>query len=133
MAERGIFADHAASLVMKLMYGVRMSGPHLSTVVPRLSSLITKWTRDSDRRFHRIYFYLEQAKNLTLKGSLSTGDIDKVVLIAWPDADLAGEFMSTKNTNGFFLEPRGAEGRSFPSAYVGEQEAGMHRPAHGEG
>ena len=31
MAERGIFADHAASLVMKLMYGVRMWGLHLST------------------------------------------------------------------------------------------------------
>ena len=72
MAERGIFADHAASLVMKLMYGVPMSGPRLSTVVARLSSQITKWTRDSDRRLHRIYSYLAQAKNLTLKGSLST-------------------------------------------------------------
>ena len=69
MAERGILADHAASLVMKLMYGVRMAGPHLSTVVARLSSQITKWTRDSDRRLHRIYSYLEQAKELTLKGA----------------------------------------------------------------
>ena len=51
--------------------------------------------------------------NTTLKGSLSTGDIDKVVRIAWPDADLAIDFMSTKSTNGFLLEARGAEGRSF--------------------
>ena len=122
MAERGILADHAASLVMKLMYGVRMAGPHLSTVVARLSSQITKWTRDSDRRLHRIYSYLEQAKNLTLKGSLSTGDIDKVVLIAWPDADLAGDFMSTKSTSGFFLEARGAEGRSFPISWGSKKQ-----------
>ena len=71
MAERGIFADHAASLVMKLMYGVRMSGPHLSTVAAGLSSRVSKWTRDSDRRLHHIYSSLAQAKNLTLKGSLS--------------------------------------------------------------
>ena len=48
-----------------------------------------------------------------MKGSLSTGDIDKVVLIAWPDADLAGDFMFTKTTSGFFWEARGADGRSF--------------------
>ena len=122
MAERGIFADHAASLVMKLMYGVRMSGPHLSTVVAGLSSQITKWTRDSDRRLHRIYSYLEQARNLTLKGSLSTGDIDKVVLIAWPDADLAGDLMSTRSTSVFFLEVSGAEGRSFPISWGSKQQ-----------
>ena len=91
---------------MKLMYGVRMAAPHLFTVVARLSSQITKWTRASDRRRHRIYSYVEQAKNFILKGSLSTDDIDKVVPIAWPDADLAGDFMSTKNTSGFFLEAR---------------------------
>ena len=89
-----------------------MAGPHLSTAVARLSSQIKKWTCDYDRRFHRIHSYLEQAKNLTLKGSLSTGDIDKVVLIAWPDSDLAGDFMSTRNTRSFFLEAR-AERRSF--------------------
>ena len=54
MAERGILADYAASLVIKFMYGVRMAEPHLSTVVARLSSQITKRTRDSDRRLHRI-------------------------------------------------------------------------------
>ena len=122
MAERGILADHAASLVMKLMYGVHMARPHLSTVVARLSSQITKWTRDCDRRLHRIYSYLEQAKNFTLKGSLSTGNIDKVVLIAWPDADLAGDFMSTKNTSGFFLEVRGTEGSSFPISWRSKKQ-----------
>ena len=122
MAERGVFADHAASLVMKLMYGVRMAGPHLSTVVARLSSQITKWTRDSDRRLHRIYSYLAQAKKLTLKGSLSTGDVNEVMLIAWPDADLAGDFMTTKSTSGFFLEARGAEGRSFPISWGSKKQ-----------
>ena len=122
MAGRSIFADHAASLVMKLMYRVRTSGPHLSTKVARLSPQITKWTRVSDRRLHRIYPYLEQEKNLTLKGSLSTGDIDKVVLIAWPDADLAGDPMSTKSTSGFFLEARGSEGRSFPISWGSKKQ-----------
>ena len=32
---------------------------------------------------------------------LSTSDIDKFMLIAWLDADLAGNLVSTKSTGGF--------------------------------
>ena len=57
-----------------------------------------------------------------MKGSLSTGDVNKVVLIAWPDADLAGDFMSAKSTRGFFLEVRGAEGRSCPISWGSKKQ-----------
>ena len=53
---------------------------------------------------------------------LSTGDIDKVVLIAWPDADLAGDIMSTKSTSGFFVEARGAKGRFFPISWGSKKQ-----------
>ena len=116
MAERGTFADHAASLVMMLMYGVRMSGPHRSTVAVRLPSQVTKWTCDFDRLLPRIYSYFAQAKNPTLKGPITTGDVNKVVLVARPDADLAGDFKSTKRTTGFFLEVTKLRGGPLPSS-----------------
>ena len=82
-----------------------------------MSSQITKRTCDSDRRFHRSHSYLEQAKKPTVNESLSTSVIEKVVLIAWQDADLACDLMSKINTSGFFLEARGAEGISFPISW----------------
>jgi hypothetical protein len=100
----GKMANHAASLVMRLMYGVRMAAPHLSIAVTRLSSQITKWTLDSDRRLHRIFSFINGFSGLTLRGSLSTADRDSSVLIAWPDADHAGDFMTTKSTSGYFVE-----------------------------
>ena len=103
MSERGILPNDAANLFMfmKLMYGVRMAGMHLSTVVACLLFQITEWTRNFDQRLHHIYPFLEQAKTLTLKGFFSTGEINKVVLVARPDADLARDFVSTKSTSGF--------------------------------
>ena len=45
-----------------------------------------------------------------------------MVLIAWPDADLAGDFMSTRSASGFFLEARGADGRSFPISWGSKKQ-----------
>ena len=86
------------------MYGTRMALPSLSVIVGRLSRLITKWTADADRRLLRIYQYLHGALNVKLTGCLSTADKETAVLRAWPDADLNGDYMTAKNTSGYFLE-----------------------------
>ena len=122
LSEPGYLADHAASLVMKLMYGVRMAGPHLAVAVTRLSSQITKWTRDSDRRLHRIFAYLNDQKGISLKGSLSSADRDSMKILAWPDADFAGDFMTSKSTSGFFLEVGGLDGRSMPITWGSKKQ-----------
>ena len=118
----GKLANRAPSYVMKLMYGVRMSAPHLCVIVARLSSLLTKWSAEADRRLHRIYCYLHEHSDLTLRGVLSTADIDDFDLVAWPDADFAGDYMSTKSTSGFFLEVRGKDGRSFPISWGSKKQ-----------
>ena len=126
LAQPGKMAAHAASLVMRLMYGVRMAAPHLSIAVTRLSAQITKWSRESDRRLHRIFSYIAGASHMQLMGQLSTEDRDNLTLVAWPDADLAGDLMTTKSTSGFYLEvigsgtPERAE-RCFPISW------GCHR------
>ena len=117
LGQDGKMAKNAASLVMKLMYGVRMALPHLCVIVGRLSSQITKWTADSDRRLHRVYCYLHGALHMKLTGCLSTSDIAELKILAWPDADLNGDYLDTKSTSGFFIEMVGKEGRGMPLSW----------------
>lgn len=115
--KKGEMADHAASLVMKLMYGVRMALPQLCVIVGRLSSQITKWTADSDRRLHRVYCYLNNSLSMKLTGSLAISDLGHIQLNAWPDSDLNGDYLDTKSTSGYFVELAGDKGRGIPLSW----------------
>ena len=68
--QKGALAADAAHLVMKLMYGVRMAMPQLSVIVGRLSSQITRWPAESDRRIHRVFCYINGAINKSSRESL---------------------------------------------------------------
>ena len=127
LAEPGYLAPHAASLIMKLMYGARMAGPHIITIVSKMSSRISRWTRDDDRRLHRVYCYLQGSVNLTLKGSLSTEDEQNFTLVAWPDADFCGDTHSTRSTSGFYLEVQGGGGRCFPVGWGSKKQGATTR------
>ena len=61
--------------------------------------------------------YLHANADKVLTGTLSKPDRKHLKIIAWPDADLNGDFMSTKSTDGFFVELAGREGRGFPLAW----------------
>ena len=128
-SEAGEMAEHAAHCVMKLMYGARMALPYLCVIISRLSSQISRWTKDSDRRLHRVYCYLDHSLDVKLRGSLSTADIDSLKLVAWPDADLNGDAQDTKSTSGYYLELIGNHGRGMPLAWGG-QETGEHGRPH---
>ena len=47
-------------------------------------------------------------------GELATKDKDQVVIKAWPDADLNGDWSHSKSTSGRFIELVGANSRGFP-------------------
>ena len=55
MSKPGKYASRAASYIMKIMYGARMAMPQICVAVSRLSSQISRWTADSDRRLLRLY------------------------------------------------------------------------------
>eukprot|EP00972_Heterocapsa_arctica_P044235 6531529-Heterocapsa_arctica.AAC.1 len=73
--------------------------PQICVIVSRLASQITKWTADSDRRLLRVYCYLYGNADRVLTGTLATTDRANLKIVAWPDADLNGDFMSTKSTD----------------------------------
>ena len=60
-----------------------------------LSSQMAKWTHDPDRRPHCIFCFPAQATDFTLKGFFSTGNVNELVVIAWPDADLGVRLIVT--------------------------------------
>ena len=122
ISEKGEMAEHAAHCLMKLMYGARMALPYLCVVISRLSSQISRWTRESDRRLHRVYCYLQHALDIKLRGSLSTGDFENMKIVAWPDADLSGDPMDTKSTSGYFMELVGSDGRGMPLSWGAKKQ-----------
>ena len=61
--------------------------------------------------------YDKSSADLVLSGCLSSEDRDSAELWVWPDADLAGDDLSTRSTCGFFLEVVGAQGRSSPISW----------------
>ena len=114
----GKFSSRAASFIMKLMCGARMAMPQICVIVSRLASQITKWSADSDRRLLRMYGYLRANADKVLTGTLANSDRKHLKIIAWPDADL----------NGDFVELAGREG-GFPLG-LGLPQAGIDGDAH---
>ena len=94
-----------------------MACPLLSVAIQRLSCNISRWTAECDRRLHRIYCYLSAHCDDVLTGSLCETDLAGMQAIAWPDADLNGDMMTSKSTSGFFLELAGQDGRGVPIAW----------------
>ena len=92
------------------------------TAVSRLTREISRWTRDSDRKLVRLMSYVKGASDVFLKGRLNYQDADSLVIHAWPDADLAGDEMTTKSTSGFFLELAGPGGRGIPVSWGSKRQ-----------
>jgi hypothetical protein len=121
LAKPGVFAEHAASLVMKLMYAARMALPNLIVAVGRLASELSRWTAESDRKLRRLYSYVHNHYDMKLTGTLSTRDIDAVTIIAWPDADLNSDSNTSRSHSGCWIE-LAANGRSFPLTWFSKRQ-----------
>jgi hypothetical protein len=118
----GKHGKSAAMFLMKLLYGARMCRPDLCVAVQRLAAQVTRWSGECDRRLHRLYCYVFGSAALSLSGSLNESDKSCLRLVAWPDADLNGDVMSSKSTSGFFLELAGAGGRAMPLAWGSKRQ-----------
>ena len=118
----GIWAKHAPSFLMKLLYGARMAMPNLVLPVQRLATQVTKWSVEADRRLLRVYAYVSYVTDWTLKGSLGRDDLSSLRISAYPDADLCGDIWSTSSTSGFWIELTADSGRTFPIAWGAKRQ-----------
>ena len=106
-------AGTASSHLMKLLFAARLCRPDLLVAITRLASKVSAWNQSHDRALKRLMQYVSTKPHLQLRGQLSTDDLNDVVLVISPDADLAGDLETAKSTTGMFLELQSKDGTRF--------------------
>ena len=108
----GHLAPHAASVLMKLLYGARIARFDLLRQVNRLARNAHRWTDSDDRGLRRLMCYVHHTKHWRTVGWV--GDpMDDVRLALYADADFAGCVDSLRSTSGGHLNIQGPNTR-FP-------------------
>ena len=109
---RGHLAPHAASVLMKLLYGARIARFDLLRQVNRLARNVHRWTDSDDRGLRHLMCYVHHTKHWRMVGWV--GDpMDDVHLALYADADFAGCIDSLRSTSGGRLNTQGPNTR-FP-------------------
>jgi hypothetical protein len=98
----GMLANIASAVLMKILYAARLGRFDLLRPVTALGSRITTWTKLCDARLHRLVCYIQGSLSLKMYGWV--GDTkDKLELVLYCDADLAGDRNDSKSTSGIFM------------------------------
>ena len=91
---------------MKVLYAARMARYDHLRPTCYLATMITKWTKRCDRALHKLVCYINSSLNLRMTSWV--GDpIKDWELVAYSDADLAGDYDTSRSTTGVFLCVRG--------------------------
>ena len=98
----GVLGDAAAAVLMKILYGARMGRYDLIRPAQALASRITKWNRLCDKKLHRIVSYINSTLDLHLYGWVCDKPSD-IEIVAYCDADLAGDRTDSKSTSGVLI------------------------------
>ena len=101
-SEVGILGDIASAVLMKILYAARMGRYDLLRPVGALASRVTKWIQLCDRRLHRLVAYIKSSRNVCMYSWVGDS-ADKLELVMYCDADLAGDRNDSKSTSGVFL------------------------------
>ena len=123
--ERGELGDKACSVLMKDLWVARLARPDCQRAITELSTRITKWSRNDDRRLYRLMCYLNSSKEYTLNGHVYD-KADDLELVLYCDADFAGSPTDTRSTDGAYLVLSGPNTR-FPLAWVSKRQTATSR------
>ena len=100
--EIGLLKPIACKVLMKVLYAARMCRFDLLKAIAALASQVTKWSRECDRRLHRLMCYLNSTLKLRLTGYVGDSPTD-VTLALFSDSDFAGCKTTARSTTGVFL------------------------------
>ena len=87
---------------MKALYCARMARLDICFTINNLSRYVTKWTALQDKQIRHLYSYIACSAEKKLHAQIDSKDLDNIALHAYPDADLAGSYDSSKATSGGF-------------------------------
>jgi hypothetical protein len=99
---KGELQPIAARILMKILYAARMARYDLLRPTCYVATMITMWTKRCDRALHKLVCYINSS--LDVRMTSWVGDpIKDWELVAYSDADLAGDYETSRSTIGVFL------------------------------
>ena len=120
-AQRGELAQHAASILMKILYMARMARYDLLRPTCRLACDISKWTEENDKQLHRLICYMHSTAEYCQVGWIGDSPA-KLAPHLYADADLAGDQQTHRSTTGCHLALEGPRSR-FPLSGVSKRQS----------
>ena len=96
------------------MFAARMACPDLALAIQRSACQISKWPADCDCRCVRLYSYIATNPNYMATGFVNTKLNSTPYLVAWPDADLAGDTVTSRSALGHYVELCTGDQHHFP-------------------
>ena len=92
----------AASVIMTVMFAARWARADLLRAIGFLASNLHEWGETQDRRLFRLMCYINNTLQLRLIAFIGDKP-DDLKLVAYSDADFAGDRRDSKSTSGAFM------------------------------
>ena len=103
-------APHAASVLVKILYGARIARFDLLRQVNRLARNITRWTTDDGNKLHHLMCYIHRTKHWRMIGRVGDS-VEDMCLAVYADADFSGCADSLRSTSGGHMNLQGPNTR----------------------
>ena len=98
----GTLSEHAASLLMQLLFAARVGRCDLLRKIGKLATHMTRWTRACDKELHRLMQWVHASYHYRQVGYVGD-DIPDLVATLFSDADFAGSKQDMRSTSGVMM------------------------------
>jgi len=122
---RGELEGHACAILMKDLWLARLARPDIQKPICDLTTHIQCWSRNDDKKLHRLMAYLHSSKGFRLVGRVND-PAELLSLRLYVDADFSGEREDARSTSGGFLVLYGPH-TWFPLAWVSKRQTATSR------
>ena len=110
---------------MKDLWLGRLSRPDIIKPITDLASHVQCWSKNDDKQLYRLICYLDSTSHYRLSGKIGDS-ADKLKLLLFVDADLAGSMDDTKSRSGGYLVISGPNSW-FPVCWVSRKQTATSR------
>ena len=121
---QGVLQHCAAKLIMKAYWLARLNRPDVLRALNELSRRITRWSRNDDRKLHRVMAYLHCTKQFRMKCKLDPDSPWELMLFT--DADHSSSAEHPYSTSGSLLVIGGGSSY-FPISFQSKRQTAVSR------
>ena len=122
---RGMLADSASRILMKILWAARLCRSDFMKVIGDLTKRLTTWSVADDKRLHRLMGYVKHSKGHKLLGKVGDKSED-LKLCLYTDADHCSCIDHTKSTSGMMMAVEGPN-TWFPLTWASRRQTATAR------